>query len=93
MEKKKQLERLKTFSHLKHGDRIISPIDNVVTEFYISKDGTKYLAGKRTLYDICQFSAGDFYYYDGNGNTGDEDKEYFQGLGGALLLTQEPGNQ
>lgn len=48
MERKK----IESFDNLKHGDKIISPIDNEVTEFYINKDGEKYLTGKKSLFSI-----------------------------------------
>ena len=36
-------KKIGTFDNLKHGDKIISPIDNEVTEFYVSQDGAKKL--------------------------------------------------
>ena len=70
--------KIKTFDNLKHGDKIISPIDNEVTEFWIDKQGDKYLAGKKSLFPIFQFNADDFYFYNGNKETGEVDKEYFK---------------
>ena len=69
--------RLKTFDGLKHGDKIISPIDNEVTEFYVHTDGEKYLALKTSLFPIFQFLAEDFYIYDGEKEVGEIDKEFF----------------
>lgn len=69
--------RIESFEKLQHRDRIISPIDNVVTEFYIDKDGDKYLASKKSLWNYAQFDADDFYYYNGNKEVGEIDKEYF----------------
>ena len=74
MERKK----IGTFDNLKHGDKIISPIDNEVTEFYVSKSGDKYLAGKTSLFDLYQFNADDFYFYNGDKENGEVDKEYFK---------------
>ena len=54
-----------SFEELKHGARIISPIDNEVTEFYIDKTGEKYLASKSCLFPYFQFDASDFYHYNG----------------------------
>lgn len=69
--------KIETFDNLKHGDKIISPIDNEVTEFYVSKYGDKYLSGKTSLFDLYQFSAEDFYFYDGDKEIGEVDEEYF----------------
>ena len=70
-------QKIKSFDELKHGDKIISPIDNEVTEFYIDKDGEKYLASKKSLFPYFQFDAEDFYIYDGMKEIGEVDKEYF----------------
>ena len=80
MVKKLKTERrqLKSFEELKHGDKIISPIDNEVTEFYIGKDEEKYLASKGSLFPYFQFDAEDFYIYDGTMEVGEVDKEYFR---------------
>lgn len=72
------IKKIETFDNLKHGDKIISPIDNEVTEFYVSKDGDKYLAGKTSLFDIYQFDPNDFYFYNGKKEVGEVDKEYFK---------------
>ena len=69
---------IESFNNLKHGDLIISPIDNEVTQFYIDKDGNKYLASKKSLFDLFQFDEKDFYFYDGNKQIGEVDKEYFK---------------
>ena len=71
-------QKIKSFEKLKHGYKIISPIDNEVTEFYVDKDGEKYLAGKKSLFPYFQFDAEDFYIYDGEKEVGEVDKEYFQ---------------
>ena len=71
-------KKIETFRDLKHGDKIINPIDNVVTEFRISKDGGKYLAGKTSLFNLYQFHSDDFYFYDGDKNVGEVDKEFFK---------------
>lgn len=70
-------QKIKSFGELKRGDKIISPIDNEVTEFYIDKDGEKYLASKNSLYPIFQFDVDDFYIYDGEKEVGEVDKKYF----------------
>lgn len=70
-------QKIKSFDNLKHGDIIISPIDNEVTEFYINNDGEKYLASKKCLFPYFQFNAEDFYIYDGTKEVGEVDKEYF----------------
>ena len=72
------MEKIITFDNLKHGDKIISPIDNEVTEFYIDKYGEKYLASKKSLFPYFQFDADDFYFYDGEKEVGEVDKEYFK---------------
>lgn len=70
-------KRIGSFTNLKHGDKIISPFDNEVTEFYIDKNGGKYLASKKSLFNLYQFDADDFYIYDGNKEVGEVDSEYF----------------
>jgi hypothetical protein len=70
-------QKIGTFNNLKNGDLIISPIDNEVTQFYIDKDGLKYLSGKTSLFAIFQFDANDFYYYDGKKKCGEVDNCYF----------------
>ena len=69
---------IESFNNLKHGDLIISPIDNEVTQFFVAKDGSKFLTGKKSLFDLYQFNAEDFYFYDGNEQIGEVDKEYFK---------------
>lgn len=69
---------IESFNNLKHGDLIISPIDNEITQLYIDKDGNKYLANKKSLFDLFQFDEKDFYFYDGNKQIGEVDKEYFK---------------
>lgn len=68
---------IKSFDNLKHGDLIISPIDNEVTQFFVTKDGSKFLTGKISLFDLYQFNAENFYFYDGDKQIGEIDKEYF----------------
>ena len=70
-------QKLRTFFELEHGDKIISPIDNEVTEFYVDKDGEEYLASKKSLFPCYQFNAKDFYVYDREKEVGEVDKEYF----------------
>lgn len=70
-------KKIGSFDNLNHGDKIISPIDNEVTEFYVTESGIKYLASKNSLYAIYQFREDDFYYYDGDKEVGEIDKEYF----------------
>lgn len=70
-------KQLKTFDDLKHGDIIISPIDNEVTAFYIDYEGEKYLANKSCIYPLYQFDPEDFYIYKGNKEVGEIDKEFF----------------
>ena len=48
-------QKIGTFNNLKNGDLIISPIDNEVTQYYIDKDGIKYLSSKNSLFGIFQF--------------------------------------
>lgn len=45
-------QKIGTFNNLKNGDLIISPIDNEVTQYYIDKDGIKYLSSKNSLFGI-----------------------------------------
>lgn len=71
-------QKIKSFENLKHGDKIISPIDNEVTQFYIDKDGEKYLASKISLFPYFQFDADDFYIYNGEKEVGEVDREYFK---------------
>ena len=80
VERKENMKRkpIKSFNNLKHGDLIISPIDNEITQFYIDKDGNKYLTGKKSLFDLLQFDEKNFYFYDGNKQIGEVDKEYFK---------------
>ena len=70
-------QKIGTFNNLKNGDLIISPIDNEVTQYYIDKDGNKYLSGKNSLFDIFQFDAEDFYFYNGEKQCGEIDNRYF----------------
>lgn len=70
-------KNIKNFNILKHGDKIISPIDNEVTEFYVNKNGERYLASKTSLFDVYQFNPDDFYFYDGNKEVGEVDNEFF----------------
>lgn len=72
------MEKLKSFDELNHGDKIISPIDCEVTQFYVDKDGEKYLSGKKSLFPIYQFNAKDFYRYDGEVQNGEIDKAFFE---------------
>lgn len=43
---------IESFSNLIHGDLIISPIDNEVTQFYIDEEGDAYLSGRQSLFNI-----------------------------------------
>ena len=70
--------KIESFDKLRHGDKIISKIDNEVTEFYIDKDGLKYLASKKCLFPLFQFDVKDFYIYSGKKEVGDVDKDYFE---------------
>ena len=69
--------KIETFDNLSNGDKIISPIDNEVTEFYINEQGDKYLKGKISLFPLFQFNSNDFYFYEGGKESGEVDKEYF----------------
>ena len=69
-------KKIESFNNLKHGDKIISPIDNEVTEFYIM-DKEMFLKGKSCLFEIWQFDPDDFYFYNGIKECGEIDKEYF----------------
>lgn len=69
---------IESFSNLRHGDLIISPIDNEVTQFYIDEEGDAYLAGRRSLFSVSQFEAKDFYFYKGDKIVGDVDENYFK---------------
>lgn len=75
---KKAKEKLISFQGLKNGDKIISPIDNEVTGFRIDEDGEKYLLGENSAFPLFQFSAEDFYLYDGEKKVGEKDEEYFR---------------
>ena len=70
--------KIESFDNLKYGDKIISPIDSVVTELFIGKSGEKYLAVKNSLFNICQFDVDDFYFYNGNKENGEIDSKYFK---------------
>lgn len=70
-------QKIGTFNSLKNGDLIISPIDNEVTQYYIDKDGKKYLSSKNSLFGIFQFDAKDFYFYTGKKKCGEIDNHYF----------------
>ena len=72
------MERLTSFNQLKDGDRIISPIDNEVTEFMVDEDGDFYLAGKISAFPAYQFDQADFYIYYGGKNVGEIDKDYLK---------------
>lgn len=73
------MERKKVkFEELKHGQKIISPIDNEVTEFYIDNEGEKYLASENSLFPYYQFDEDDFYIYDGEKKVGEVDNKYFE---------------
>lgn len=71
------IKQIKSFDSLKHGDKIISPIDNEVVEFLIANDGSKYLASKSSAYDYCQFDPTDFYIYTGSKEAGETDADFF----------------
>lgn len=71
-------KKIISFNNLKDRYKIISLIDNEVTEFRVDKyDGEKYLASKKSLFPIFQFDADDFYFYDGTMEIGEVDKDYF----------------
>ena len=70
-------KRIESFRNLKHGDKIISPIDNEVTGFYIDKDGDMFLESSISLFPTYQFDPYDFYIYDGEKEIGECDDEYF----------------
>lgn len=72
------MERLTSFNQLKDGDRIISPIDNEVTEIMVDEDGDFYLAGKISAFPASQFDPADFYIYFGEKNVGEIDKDYLK---------------
>lgn len=69
---------IKSFDNLKHGDKIISPIDNEITAYYVGNNNEKYLASKSCIYPLFQFEAEDFYYYDGEKEVGEKDIGYFK---------------
>ena len=70
---------MKNFNGLKHGDKIISPIDREVTEFYIDSEGKQYLASRHSLFTIGQFDPADFEIYTGNLEVGEvESENYFR---------------
>lgn len=69
---------LKSFDNLKHGDKIISPIDNEVTGFWVDNKGEKYLAGKKSMFPLFQFTPPDFYMYRGMKDIGEVDTEYLK---------------
>lgn len=68
-----------SFLELKHGDRIISPVDSEVNEIYVDTFGEMYLTcGPKSLFPIGQFDPNDFYLYDGYKNIGEIDEEFFK---------------
>lgn len=72
-------KKIESFNNLKHGDKIISPIDCEVTGFCIDKDGEKYLTGRNgSLFPYFQFDANDFYYYTGYKEVGEYDEAFFE---------------
>lgn len=69
---------IKSFENLKHGDLIISPIDNEVTVLKIDKDnGDRYLCSATSAYPSWQFQSKDFYFYDGTKEIGKKDETFF----------------
>ena len=70
-------KKIESFYNLKHGDKIISPIDSEVTGFYIDKDGEMFLESPMCLFASYQFDPDDFYIYDGEKDIGEIDKEFF----------------
>lgn len=71
-------QKIKSFDELKHGDKIISPIDNEVTLFSIDSDGIKYLTSKHCAFPAFQFNAEDFYTYAGTKEVGEIDNDYLK---------------
>ena len=70
-------KRIESFENLKHGNKIISPIDNEVTGVYVDKNGEMFLGSLRCVYTIYQFRPSDFYIYDGDKGIEEIDAEYF----------------
>lgn len=70
-------KKVESFYNLKHGDKIISPMDNEVTGFFIDKDGDMFLESSRCLFPHWQFDPNDFYIYNGDKDVGEYDDEYF----------------
>ena len=71
-------KKIKSFGNLKKGDKIISPLDNEVTGVYVYPDGDMYLESSRCLFAVGQFDPEDYYFYDGEKEIGELDKEYFE---------------
>jgi hypothetical protein len=69
--------QLASFDSLQHGDKIISPIDNEVTAYYVDKEGERYLASKNSIYPLFQFRPEDFFLYDGTKDIGEVDETFF----------------
>jgi hypothetical protein len=73
------LKPVVNFSDLENGTKIISPIDNEVTDYLVDKEGEQYLGSARSIYPIFQFRESDFYIYTGDKKTGEVDTDFFKG--------------
>lgn len=75
----KELKKIKVFSELEDKTKVISPIDNVVTEFRRYKEsGEAYLCSQRSAYPIFQFNPEDFVVYTGAKDIDEVDEEFFK---------------
>ena len=75
----KELKKIKVFSELEDKTKVISPIDNVVTEFRRYKEsGEEYLCSQRSAYPIFQFNPEDFVVYTGAKDIDEVDEEFFK---------------
>ena len=81
---KPQQNPLKSFGELKHGDKVISPLDNEVNAYILVKNDDieeAYLSDGNDTYDIYMFEPTDFYRYTGNKEIGEKDYQFLEKLG------------
>lgn len=73
----KNFEKFKSFNDLKDGTKVISFIDNMVTEFKIDNNGEQYLCSKKSMWPIYQFTPDDFVIYTGEKDIYEIDSSFF----------------
>jgi hypothetical protein len=74
-----EFKKIKVFSELEDKTKVISPIDNVVTEYRKDKEtGEEYLCSKRSAFLAFQFNPEDFVVYTGIKDIDEVDKEFFE---------------